>query len=177
MPKLVFYIAVSSDGFIASKDGGLDWLKRAELEGEDYGYAEFYSSIDALIMGRETYEIVKEYGDWVYSEKPSFVLSSKKHEAVHSDIIFTSKKPDELMLELDSKGYENIWLVGGGKLGTSMINAGLVDEMIISIIPVELNDGIPLFTENLDEKIEYEMISSKSFDSDVVQNHLIKVKK
>ncbi|MFC2133093.1 dihydrofolate reductase family protein [Bacteroidota bacterium] len=175
MSKIILYIATSSDGFIAKKDHDLDWLKIAEQEGEDYGYNDFYNSIDALIMGRQTYEVVKGFGDWVYAGKPSFVLSRKKIEPIHSDIIITSKSPENLISDLKSKGYQNIWLVGGGKLATSMINSGLVDDMIISIIPVELKEGIPLMAEDIKENIKYEMISSKSYDTDVVQNYLKKV--
>ena len=170
MSYVVFYIAASEDGFTAKPDGSVDWLKIVEAEDEDYGYKEFYNSIDALIMGSKTYEVTLGFGDWVYKGKPTYVLTNRPFTSDEDDVHFTGKSPAEVLKMFDEKGYNKIWLVGGGELASSMIGDDLVDEMIISIIPIKLNEGIPIFTGNKEKLDQFELVKEKSFDSDLVQH-------
>lgn len=174
MSKVILYVAASVDGFIARKDGDVEWLNDFITEGEDYGYNEFYQSIDALIMGCNTYEIICGFGDWAYTGKPSFIMSKGEFKAISGDINFTQEDPVSLVKRLNNDGYKNIWLVGGGLLASSMIELELVDEMIISIIPLELKEGIPLLICSEEKLNLFELVKTKSYDSDLVQQFYIK---
>jgi dihydrofolate reductase len=141
------YVAASLDGFIATSDGGLDWLdKIPNPDQSDFGYAEFISRIDAIVMGRATFEKVLSLGAWSY-RKPVFVLSSSmsnlpgdlagKVEIVNADL-------ESVVTRLREKGYSNLY-VDGGKVIQSFLEEDLVDELIITRVPIVLGAGVPLF--------------------------------
>jgi dihydrofolate reductase len=167
--KVSVYIATSLDGFIARKNGGIDWLTGGE-SGEDYGYAEFMSDIDHIVMGRNTYEKVLTFGGWPYDKKV-IVLSSRdltlapeltdKAEALRLS-------PDELLRELEGRGSRHIYLDGGVTI-QRFLRAGLVDEMTITTIPILIGQGLPLFGE-LDSDIKLDLLNSRSFGNGFVQN-------
>jgi dihydrofolate reductase len=169
MRKTKVFIAMSLDGYIADKSGGLDWLKCVEVAGEDYGYQAFIVDVDTLVMGRKTYEKIISFGiDFPYQDKKCYVISSAKNED-SSFVDFISGDVIKLVSDLKQKSGKNIY-VDGGQLICSLLAANLIDEMIISVIPVLLGNGIGLF-EHLKNQIELELISSKSFESGLVQMH------
>jgi dihydrofolate reductase len=142
------YIATSLDGFIARKDGSLDWLVNIDNpEKSDYGFSDFISQIDAVVIGRGTYEVVAGFRPWPYN-KPVFVLSTTlKHEYIETiNVKILSKDPSELVSYLNSKGFNNLY-IDGGKTIQGFLSQNLIDELIISRIPVLLGSGIPLFGE------------------------------
>jgi len=165
--KITYYAAASIDGFVARTDGSVDWLTQPEQGGEDYGYTTFYQSVDALVMGRVTYEQVLSFGDWPYPDKTVFVLSNHSLTEERDDVKIVATI-DQLIDELNQSGYKHIWLVGGGKTASTFLQTGLLDEMIVSYIPVALGSGISLFSEPTAET-KMEIISSVDYPDGVVQ--------
>ncbi len=167
--KVSVYIAVSLDGFIARKNGDIDWLTGGE-SGEDYGYADFMSTVDHVVMGRNTFEKVLSFGGWHY-EKKVIVLTSRdlplapelsgKAEALHLS-------PRELIHELERRGVRHIYLDGGVTV-QRFLREGLVDEMTITTIPILIGEGLPLFGA-LEEDVRLELLGSQSFKNGFVQN-------
>jgi dihydrofolate reductase len=143
MPRFSVFIATSLDGFIARSDGGLDWLEVVKAEGEDYGYAEFFSSVDALLLGSKTYETVLGFGAWPYGDKPCYVATTQARVAV-GDEVFVEGTPEELARELADRGHQRMYL-DGGNLIRAFLGAGLVDDLTLSFVPVLLGDGLSLF--------------------------------
>jgi dihydrofolate reductase len=165
---IILYIATSIDGYIARPDGSVDWLSLADNEQEDYGYADFYQSVDALVMGSNTYQQILDAGDWPYPDKPSYVMSDKTLPRADDDVRLISGSvyvAEDLFVE---EKYERVWLVGGGKLASAFQHARLIDEYIISIIPVILGDGIPLF-QYVNDDGAVQLTGTQTFSSGVVQ--------
>lgn len=179
MSKASVFIATSLDGFIARQDGGIDWLPTPDTESqgaEDYGYNDFIKSIDAIVMGRNTYELVLTFDEWYYGKIPLFVLTTKGVEIpdrLSKTVSQISGNLHEIVKRLSEKGYHNLY-VDGGKIIQGFLKAGLIDEMTITTIPVLIGSGIPLFGPT-DHDIHLNLISNKSYPSGVVQ-HKYKVK-
>lgn len=170
MRKIKLYIAVSLDGYIATSDGGVEWLNQFHFsENEDYGYKELYQSIDTVLMGGRTYRDIIGFGcEWPYKDKATNIVSRNEvnltpTENVHfiTDHIISNVGK---LKELDGK---DIWLVGGGELVTMLINADLIDEMQLCYLPIVLGQGISLFPNKPKETI-WKLINSKSFDSGAI---------
>lgn len=171
MANIVF-IATSLDGFIAEKDGGLDWItKIPNLDNNDCGFSELMNRIDALVMGRKTYEQVLSFdGKWPYS-KMVFVLSKTLNTVEPSlkgkvEVINGGIK--EIVDRLNEGGYNNLY-IDGGKTIQSFLREDLIDEIIITKAPIKLNDGIPLF-ENKDHESKFELTSTERFENGLVQD-------
>lgn len=173
-PKVFVFIATSLDGFISRKDGSIDWLTKfneAAPPGEDCGYKEFISSIDLIVMGRNTFEQVLTFGEWPYNKIKLVVLSSKlKHVPEHLKKMVTldSDTPKNLLLKLSSKGYKNIYLDGGITI-QKFLNEGMIDEITITTIPILIGEGKPLFG-HLNGDVRLELVQSKSYHFGVVQS-------
>ena len=170
MKLLKLYIAASLDNYIARPDGSLDWLtERPNPEQSDFGYHAFYDTIDTIIMGRKTYEEVLSFGvDWPYVGKDTYVVTS--------DSSFLCPTPDTRVISQDvpqhisnlRKGQgKHIWVVGGGGLIETCLNAQLIDELIITIIPVVLGNGIPLFRNGVDES-EFRLLNTETYSGSTV---------
>lgn len=144
MPRIVYYVAASVDGFIATSDSAVEWLSPWESSDEDYGYAEFYRSVDAVVLGSRTYEQALTFGEWPYPGKPVRVASSRPLTAAAPNVVITSTDPVGIASELDGIGVTRAWLVGGGALAGSFCSAGLIGEYVISTMPVLLGRGVPL---------------------------------
>lgn len=143
--KVVLYIAMSLDGYIAEPNGSVDFLHDVEGDGGDNGYGEFYQTVGAVVMGRSTYEVVLVLEDeFPYADKPCYVLSrSKQNPAPH--VTFTDESVASLIPRLKQDSEGDLWIVGGGQLVQSVLEEHLLDELQIAIIPKILGDGIPLF--------------------------------
>lgn len=166
--ELVYYVAASVDGYIARPDGGLDWLTPYEGGDEDYGYAQFYKSVDAVLMGRKTYEKSLSFGVWPYPGKPCWVFSHGSAKNVPADVVVTTQSPALVVSEIASRGIKRAWLVGGGALAASFQFHGLITEYIVTIIPVILGDGIPLFAPSgSTEKLR--LVEAKQYPSGLMQ--------
>lgn len=148
MKKVTLYIAASLDGFIAGKDGSVDWLPVPVEGGEDYGYAAFLETVDTLVMGRKTYEQVRMFGPWPYGGRRCVVFSGTRGgqrdecaELVEGDIAAWVRE----LKEGDGEG--GIWLVGGAEVIAACLAGEVVDEIILTTVPVLLGEGIRLFPE------------------------------
>ena len=168
MPHIVLYIATSVDGYIATPDGGVDWLPAIDTGEADYGYDRFYAGIDALVMGRKTYEQVLTFGDWPYPGKPSYVMSRRQIETKIPEVIITASSPVELVSELQQNHYQHLWLVGGAATAAAFRAENLITAYILSIMPVLLGDGIPLFSRT-ELQNGLTLTASEVFRSGVVQ--------
>lgn len=148
--KIVCFIAESLDGYIATEDGSLDWLFKVRGEG-DNGYSEFLETIDTVIMGRKTYDWVMEMekGEYPYEELKSYIYSrSVPSENSLEDIEFVNMDIPIFADKLKSAPGKNIWMIGGSELLARFMDAGLIDEFIISIAPMVIGRGIPLFQKS-----------------------------
>lgn len=168
MPDVVYYVAASLDGFIATPDGGVEWLSPFQIAGEDYGYEAFASSIDCALMGRKTYEQVLGFGDWVYGETPCYVFSRTQREPVAPSITTTDRSPRDVLAEMEARGLKRAWLVGGTALASSFRDEGWISEWILSIMPVILGQGIPLFSGTGPSE-SLKLMGSTSYPNGVVQ--------
>lgn len=176
--KVSVYIATSVDGFIARPDGDVSWLDEVEpIEGgDDAGFGEFIDSIDVLVMGRGSYEKIVEFEqgpefEWPYGTTPVIVLSSSLTEVSEEDrdrVRIDSSTPQELVEKLSQEGYKRIYL-DGGKIIQSFLRDGLVDDMTLTIIPVLIGEGIPLFG-NSGKDIKLRLLQSRSWDNGFVQS-------
>ena len=147
MVEVVYYVACSVDGFIATTDGGVERLSTVAREGEEFGFAEFFASIDSMIMGRRTYETVLEYDEGPYGETPCWALSQRRLSPKSGGVTVTAATPSEVLSEVAQRGLRRLWWVGGSLLATSLLAIGRIEECIISVIPVLLGSGIPLFAD------------------------------
>ncbi|WPR73456.1 dihydrofolate reductase family protein [Algoriphagus sp. NG3] len=170
------FIATSLDGFIAGENDELDWLSTfPKIDHIDTGFNEFTSRIDALVMGRNTFEVVAGFeGEWFY-KKPVFVWSNSQTEIPEKlqDKAFLVKGSiPEVLAEIHGKGFKNLY-IDGGKTIQSFLREDLIDEMIITTIPVLLGSGIPMFGE-LPKRLVFECVKSTRFLDKVVQNHFVR---
>lgn len=171
--KASVYIATSLDGFIARKDGALDWLDEANStvpEGEDCGFQAFMDSIGTLIMGRKTYEMVLSFGQWPYDETPVIVLS--RHpisfpDSLPDTVTHSSESPRDLLDRLSQEGVGHVYVDGGTTI-QGFLSAGLIDEITLTVIPVILGGGIPLFG-SLDQDIRLTHVHTTAYDFGFVQ--------
>ncbi|MCC5654548.1 dihydrofolate reductase family protein [Nostoc sp. XA013] len=176
MTKVTLYIAASLDGYIARSDGEIDWLSPLDIEGEDYGYTAFYESIDAIVLGSNTYEVGLGFDEWPYPEKKSFVFTQRNLQSDREDVVFVSDPVEPALANIEAQGYKNIWLVGGGALINSFLQHSLIDEYIISIIPIILGGGIQLFPPPSPEE-KLELINSKQYSTGLLQAHYKRTEK
>jgi dihydrofolate reductase len=168
-PQIVYYAAASLDGYIATPEGGVDWLAPFEGTGEDYGYAKFFNSVDAILLGRRTYDKSLEFGQWPYANKPCWVFS--RDEALRparAAVEVTAQAPAQVASELVRRGLRRAWLVGGGNLAAAFRSEGLITEYVVSVVPLLLGAGVPLFGPGgAREKLK--LVGSKSYPNGLVQ--------
>ena len=167
------FIAVSLDGFIARVGGELDWLDAANAtvpEGEDCGYHAFMDSIDVLIMGRNTYEQVLSFSKWPYGSKPVIVLSRriiKIPDELIQTVSHSSESPKELYERLSKEGAKRLYIDGGITI-QRFLAEGLINDITMTVIPVILGSGIPLFG-HLTKDIPLKHIATKTYHFGFVQ--------
>lgn len=174
---VVCYIAQSLDGYIATPDGGLDWLPQPDSEGEDFGYAAFYRSIDGILMGRKTFDVVTGFGLWPYPDKPSWVFTHKVSTSVNktpNSVNMITQSPKTLVSSLENQGFKRLWLVGGSELISAFRQERLIDEYIITTIPTILGHGIPLFIES-DYREYLCCTDSRRFENGISQATFIRI--
>ncbi len=169
MPEIVYHVAASVDGYIAAADGSVDWLARFDTVGEERGAGDLHSSVDALLMGSHTYEFALKLGYWPARDKPSWVFTHRDLRLLDPSITLTSQSPAELVEVLRARGVRRAWLMGGGELAASFHSAGLISRFIISVFPVLLGSGIPLFAPNSSREDSLRLVEAKPFASGIVQ--------
>ncbi|MFT3751405.1 MAG: dihydrofolate reductase family protein [Paludibacter sp.] len=168
--KVILYIAMSLDGFIATKDDGLDFLSVVEQEGEDYSYSDFVNTVDTIIIGRRSYEKVLSMGyNYPNINKEIFVVTHAERPA-QGNLKFYNGDLKALVDELKSKPGKDIYVDGGAVLVNELLKDNLIDEFYISVIPVLLGDGISLFNGGRPE-LNLKLVSSKAYSKGLVQLH------
>lgn len=173
MQRLQLYIATSLDGYIATPDGGLDWLENFPNPDQlDYGYADFYANIDTVIMGRATYEIINGFGiDWPYANCASYVVTAQNDYPITTPNTQRLHTPlRQALLDLQQNAQKNVWLVGGGKLVASVLAEGLIDDLLLTVIPTLIGDGILLWEKGI-PTTTFELVEATSFETGVLQLH------
>ena len=169
-PHFSVFIATSIDGFIARPDGGLDWLDAVQVEGEDYGFAEFFAGVDALVLGRNTYDTVLGFDRWLYGDKRCVVLTHRPPPTSRHGETFFAGEPAALAEALAGEGVRRVY-VDGGLVIQRFLAAGLVDALTLSIIPVILGAGIPLFARDGGAELTLELVESRSWPKGLAQLH------
>ena len=167
------FIATSLDGFIADKNGGVDWLHSIpNPDNNDMGYVEFINGIDALVMGRTTFETVIGFDvPWPYNN-PVFVLSNRLKEIPdsHKEKAFLVKGTlPEILEQIHEKGYGRLYIDGGTTIG-DFLKEDLIDEMVLTTIPILLGGGSSLFSE-LPNELKFELTGTKTFLNQISQRH------
>jgi len=168
VPEVIYYVAASVDGYIATLDGDIEWLAPFEGPDEDYGYAPFYDSVQAVLLGRRTYETSLAFEQWPYPGKPCWVFSHGNISSLSTDVIRTAQNPADVMAEIATRGLQRAWLVGGGALAASFRAQGLITEYIITIVPVVLGAGVPLFADSGPHE-RLELVEANSYPKGLVQ--------
>ncbi len=171
MRKIALFIATSLDGYIAKPNDDLSFLKIVEKEGEDYGYTKFTDTIDTIIIGRKTYDyVVKEIGSSHYDngERDVYVITRTERPASGRTVFHTNVI--ELVNKLKSENGKNIYCDGGAEIINELLKHDLVDELIISVIPVLLGNGTRLFQDGRPEQ-SLEFMTAKTFDTGLTQLH------
>lgn len=174
---LYIYIAQSLDGYIAGPNGDLDWLNNIpNPDNNDFGFAEFMKQIDAVVMGRNTFEKVQTFGIWPYS-KPVYVASGSlkslpSEYSGKAQIINLS--PSEIVEKLEKEGLSNIY-IDGGALIQSFLTKDLIDELIITTVPILLGSGISLFGK-LETSVELKFRQSEILINSLVKSYYTREK-
>lgn len=165
--KASVFVGASVDGFIARLDGSLDWLPH---EAEEHGYEAFFASVDALVIGRHTYETVLAFDTWPYGTKPVYVLSSAplKPSPAEAVVQHLSGDPVDIVSQLSANGVQHAYIDGGITV-QRFLRAGLIQRLIITRIPVLIGTGIPLFGPT-DSDIRLRHVGTRQFPSGLVQS-------
>ena len=166
--KVILYIAMSLDGYIARENGDISWLSVVEKTGEDYGYSKFIESIDTVIMGRKTYEKVMSFGiEFPHKDKKCYVISRAK-TGIDENVEYYSGSFEELITTLKKKDGKNIFVDGGAEIVNELMKINRLDEFVISIVPIFLGNGIRLFKDGRHEQ-NLKLIDSTKFSTGLVQ--------
>lgn len=172
MRKLIIFIATSLDGYIAKPNDDLDFLKIVDKPGEDYGYTAFTATVDTIILGRKTYDWVTQHGGSSHydkGDKKVFVITrSEKPES--GNTTFYTGDFIEMVMQLKREEGKNIYCDGGAEIIHQLLENDLIDELIISVIPVLVGNGTRLYKDNRPEQ-RLELINAKTFDTGLIQLH------
>ena len=165
------FVGISLDGFLARTDGSLDFLDASG--GEPHGYDEFMATVDALVIGRKTFETVLGFGGWAYGKKPVFVLSSRPLAPAPPDAVVErmAGSPEDIVAQLADRGFRHIYVDGGITI-QRFLSAGLIQRLIITRVPVLIGTGIPLFGA-LPRDIVLEHVATRQYASGLVQSEYL----
>lgn len=173
--NLILYISMSLDGFLATKDDDLSWLSIAEKEGEDYGYAAFNDQVDTYIVGRKTYDVVLKMtgGSLPAAEQHKCYVITRQEREDENGVAFYNGDVAKLVDQLKAEEGKDIYCDGGGQIVKLLMDQNLIDEYIISVMPIVLGDGKRLF---LGETASFKLTANppKHFDTGVIQLHYVR---
>jgi len=171
--NIVLFIAQSLDGYIATKEDSLDWLFKVEGEG-DNGYTEFFETIDTILIGKRTYDWIMKHekGQFPYKNKDCYVFS-RSHLEDTNDVKFVNEDIVNFTNNLKKEEGKNIWIVGGGDLLHTFFKEKLVDELILTIAPTIIGEGIPLFKAG-DYQLDLSLKGTRTFNQFVELHYIVK---
>lgn len=168
MGKIRFYFAASLDGYIADPHGGVGFLD--PFHGEDHGYESFFSAIGTLVMGRDTYKFVEDYGSWPYRKTRTIVLT---HRAIEHPVCeLEARSVDDIASfsqELQAFADGDTWILGGGKVMGAFLAAGEVDSIEMTIVPVAIGSGIPMYAGNATIARRFTLVQVRQYPSGAVR--------
>jgi len=166
--KIIAYLAVSADGYIARRDGTVDWLERPRPKG-DYGYSKFFRFIDTILWGRKTYDLAVSMGvgTGVGPKIKNYVFSHRPQQSTVREVEFVNEPIGAFAQRLRAEPGKQIWMMGGAGLIASFVDAGEIDEFSIHVIPVLIGDGIPLL-EPKHRLVRLKLISTRLFPDGIV---------
>jgi dihydrofolate reductase len=168
--KVISFIAMSLDGYIAKTDGDISFLSIVDKEGEDYGYYDFIKTVDTVIIGRKTYDKVISMGfEYPEDHKDLYIITRTPKPDITTPNYYIGS-PGRLVSELRSREGKNIFCDGGSEIINELLRENLIDEFYISVIPVILGDGIALFKNGRPE-MNLKLISSAHYEKGLVQLH------
>ena len=170
MNSIKLYIASTIDGFIAREDGSLVWLEELPNPNQiDYGYSDFYATIDKVVIGRKTYEEVLGFGvDWPYEDCTTYMVTSKEdYQPKTNNTEVIHKVDQDTINRIKSAGEKDVWVIGGGLIITEFLYLGAIDKMILCVIPTILGSGIPLFP-NHPKETKFNLVKAEPFETGAV---------
>ncbi|MEA9986327.1 MULTISPECIES: dihydrofolate reductase family protein [Subtercola] len=171
MAKTQYYVASSLDGFIADADGTMDWLLQFGFDSHETHYKAFLADVGALIMGSATYQFIvdEELQAWPYGDMPIWVLTTRElPTAEGANVFFTSESPEVVATRaLAAAAGANVWIVGGGNVAAQFAGRGLLDELIVSVMPIVLGSGTPLLPLTGDPR-RLQLLATTPFDGGAV---------
>jgi len=177
MAKVILSVAMSSDGYIADKNGSIDWLSCMHESDTDYGFVKFLRSIHIIVMGKNAYNEMVALGDWPFAEKKTYVFMDKIDQdkrAIDKNIIFFIGTVQDCIKTINTENLRaNIWLYGGAQIIQSFYTAGVIDEYILTIVPVVLGTGLAL-PEDIVQAKGLTEVTTKMFKDGVKQVHLLR---
>ena len=173
MRKVILSLGISLDGYIARRDGTFDFL----FMPKDFSMAPFFASIDAVIMGRKSYDVAKTHGGGSYGPKTAtYIMSRTLPPGEREGCIFTSQSPESLVREIRTRKGKHIYLSGGGELARDFLKADLVDEIHLGVVPVLLGEGLPLFPSGFPQR-NFALLSNKTFSRGLIELKYKRVRK
>lgn len=164
MRKVVLGLGTSLDGYLARLNGDVDFL----FMPKDYSMGPFFATIDTAVMGRKTYDVARKMGGGSYgSSMKAYVFSRTLPPGESSGYVFTQESPTSFMAQIRKQSGKNIWLMGGGELARAFLQADLVDELYLGIVPVLLGGGIPLFPAGFPQ-CNFALIENKTYSKGLI---------
>jgi dihydrofolate reductase len=174
--KVILYIATSVDGYIAKPNDDLGFLSLVQKEGEDYGYADFIKKVDTVIMGRKTYDwIMKQVDEFPHADKNTYIITRTARPDAGMTVFYTGNIKD-LVVRLKGEKGENIFIDGGAEVVHELLKEKLIDEFVISVIPILVGNGLKLFNDGRPEQ-RLKLVSVKHFDTGLTQLHYERIDK
>ena len=172
MSRAQYYVAASLDGYIAEEDGGLQWLFDAAedpLEGGDANYNAFYAQVTAIAVAASTYEIMLRH-EWAYGDMPTWVFTHRTFQTPEgANVRYVQGAVADHIADMRAAAGDGVlWVLGGGELASQFAEAGELDDVIVSYVPVVLGTGIPLFARPIPGQLK--LTSSEQLEQDFVQN-------
>jgi dihydrofolate reductase len=166
--RVILYIATSLDGYIAQPNDDLSFLSIVQQDGEDYGYADFVKSVDTVIIGRKTYDwVMAQVEVFPHADKDTYVITRTPRPGINKTY-FYSGDLKELVFRLKSEQGKNIFIDGGAEVVNELLKQKLIDEIIISVIPILVGNGTKLFQDGRPEQ-KLELVDVKRFDTGLTQ--------
>jgi dihydrofolate reductase len=171
MPLIRIYIAQSLDGYIATPDGGIDWLR--PFDSVDYGYEKFFSEIGTVVMGRKSYELARGFGEWPYGITRVLVITSRALDDAPPSVTRVGADVARLTTALRASGGKDAWIMGGAQTINAFLAAGAIDRIDLFTVPVLLGGGIPLFAPGRPETA-LKLASTQTYDKGLARQSYLR---
>jgi dihydrofolate reductase len=167
--RIIVYIATSADGYIVRPDGDVGWLDRPRPRGNN-GMTQFYRSIDTVLLGRKTYDVGRQLGQHSFPGKRNYVFTRSRRRSRVPEVEFIHDDVGDFVAGLRASTGKHVWVVGGAQLIAALLDRGLIDQLIIHLVPVLIGEGIPLIHPR-HRAIELDLLSSRAFPDGVIRVH------